>query len=467
VVYPSFLCDTPYMGILDFFKAYANPSQPVPNPLNQSRDNFFTGYGNGQFMSLLRRTLPGSQKDWSRISGDLLLNSVVAVGIDWYIRNFPQAIAELRLPLGNGEYETAEDHPVLTLINEPMPGLTSTLVWGWVITDYKAFGNAFVRKIRTSSRGEVVGLQYLPQDMVRPVGDGVTPTTHYVYSTDGRQYDIPVNDMIHFRYGRDPADIRLGRSPLQATLREIAADNMASATAYGMLSNGGIPSILIGPDSNNNADNISPDDARTMKRAIKENLTGDNAGGVVVMTGAYKMDKISFTPQELALDTIRRLPEERISAALGLNPMVLGLGAGLERSTYSNYESAQQAAWEDGMIPTLRVIADTLTISLLPDFGDTDAYIAYNYDDVRALGDDYDAMAVRAERLFKVGIIDRAQGKRMVGIEPDAADEGIMFSSGATPLAGEATGVPQGTKSGHEVPYYNRPFYGFEILPEE
>ena len=455
------------MGIFDVLKAFANPSKPVPNPLNQSRDNFFTGYGNGQFISLLRRTLPGSQKDWSRISGDLLLNSVVAIGIDWYIRNFPQAIAELRLPLGNGEYETIEEHPVLTLIEEPMPGLTASLVWGWIITDYKAFGNAYVRKIRTSSRGEVVGLQYLPQDMVRPVGDGITPVTHYVYSTDGRQYDIPLTDMIHFRYGRDPADIRLGRSPLQSTLREIAADNMASATAYGLLSNGGIPSIIIGPDSNNNADNVSPDDARTMKRAIRENLTGDNAGGVVVMTGAYKMDRVSFTPQELALDSIRRLPEERIAAALGLNPMVLGLGSGLERSTYSNYEFAQQAAWEDGMIPTLRVIADTLTQNLLPDFGDTGGYIAYNYDNVRALADDYDAMAVRAERLFKAGIIDRAQSKRMVGIEPDTKDEGVMFATNTESPANGDTGSPQGTKSGHEVPYYNRPFYGFEILPDE
>ena len=147
--------------------------------------------------------------------------------------------------------------------------------------------------------------------------------------------------------------------------------------------------------------------------------------------------------------------------------MVLGLGSGLERSTYSNYEFAQQAAWEDGMIPTLRVIADTLTQNLLPDFGDTGGYIAYNYDNVRALADDYDAMAVRAERLFKAGIIDRAQSKRMVGIEPDTKDEGVMFATNTESPANGDTGSPQGTKSGHEVPYYNRPFYGFEILPDE
>jgi HK97 family phage portal protein len=441
------------MGIFDFWKAYANPAQPLPNPVNQSRDNMFTGYGQGQFMSLLRRALPGSQKDWSRVAGDLLLNSVVATGIDWYIRNYPQAIPEIRQPMGNGEYEVIVDHPLMELMLEPMPGLSAALVWGWIITDYKAFGNAYLRKIRTSEKGPVIGLQYLPQDMVRPVGDGVNPLTHYVYATDGRQYNIPVIDMIHFRYGRDPVDIRIGRSPLQSTLREIATDNMASATAYGLLNNGGIPSILIGPDTNNAADNISPDDARTMKRAIRENLTGDNAGGVVVMTGAYKMDKVSFTPQEMALDSIRRLPEERITAALGLNAMVLGLGAGLERSTYSNYEAAQQAAWEDGMIPTLRVIADTLTISLLPDFGESDAYVAYNFDDVRALADDYDAMSIRAERLFKANVIDRAQAKRMVGIEPVPADEGVMFGASATP---------------EQKSYATRPpFYGFEFLPEE
>ena len=443
------------MGLFDnISKAFANPSKPVPNPINQSRDNFFTGYGNGQLVSLLRRALPGSHKDWSRIAGDLGLNSVLAVGVDWYIRNFPQATAQVVRPLPDGAFEVVADHPLLGVLREPMPNVTGTLVWGWVIQDYKLFGNAYMRKIRTSLRGEVIGLQYLPQDMVRPIGNGIDPLTHYNYTTDGRQYSIMPEDMVHIRYGRDPVDIRIGRSPVQAVLREVAADNVASATAYAMLVNGGIPSLIIGPDSNSLADNISMDDAKTLKRQIRENLTGDNAGGVVVMTGAYKMDKVSFSPSDMALDTVRRVPEERICASLGLNPMVLGLGAGLERSTYNNYHAAQQAAWEDGMIPTLGAIADALTVQLLPDFanGAENYRIQYNYDDVRALADDYDAMATRADKLYRAGIIDRATAKRLVGVEPTPEDEGVQYSEGAAGATLAETTTAAGTliRSGYE-----------------
>jgi HK97 family phage portal protein len=415
------------MGILDRWrKAAANPKAALPLPVSQSRDVYLTGYGSGQLQTLLRRALPGSSKDWARVAGDLGLNSIIAVGIDWYVRNYPQATLKYYRPVDSQQADT-EDHPVLKLIAQPDPTITAGLFWGWVIQDYKLFGNTYIKKIRGTS-GTVTALQYLPQDMVRPVGNGLQPLTHYVYTTDGRSFQIPLEDIIHIRYGREPSDIRLGRSPIQAVLREIATDNTASSTAWGLLSNGATPSLIVGPDSKDQAVDISIDDARQVKRQLHEDLTGDGSGGIVVMTGAYKMDRVSLTPSELALDSVRRVPEERICSALGLNPMVLGLGSGLERSTYSNYERAQQAAWEDGMVPMLRVLSDAITASLLPEYPETQEgdYVAYDLETVRALADDLVVESERAERLYKAGIIDRAEAKRISGVEAQPEDEGIL-----------------------------------------
>jgi HK97 family phage portal protein len=415
------------MGILDRWrKAAANPKAALPLPVSQSRDVYLTGYGSGQLQTLLRRALPGSSKDWARVAGDLGLNSIIAVGIDWYVRNYPQATLKYYRPVDSQQADT-EDHPVLKLIAQPDPTITAGLFWGWVIQDYKLFGNTYIKKIRGTSN-TVTALQYLPQDMVRPVGNGLQPLTHYVYTTDGRSFQIPLEDIIHIRYGREPSDIRLGRSPIQAVLREIATDNTASSTAWGLLSNGATPSLIVGPDSKDQAVDISIDDARQVKRQLHEDLTGDGSGGIVVMTGAYKMDRVSLTPSELALDSVRRVPEERICSALGLNPMVLGLGSGLERSTYSNFERAQQAAWEDGMVPMLRVLSDAITANLLPEYPETQEgdYVAYDLEAVRALADDLAAEAERAERLYKAGIIDRAEAKRISGIEAQPEDEGIL-----------------------------------------
>jgi HK97 family phage portal protein len=420
------------MGILDRlfgYKTAYNGTEALPLPLAQSRDRMLTGFGNGQLFSTLRRSLPGSHKDWSAVAGDLGLNGVVAVCIDWYIRNWSQGIVKVYRPVDSSEANPVPDHPILKLISEPMPGIPATLFWSWFVQDYKLFGNAYLLKIRSKTTGQVTDLQFLPFDMVRPVGNGLQPLTMYKYQTDGRTFDIPIQDIIHLRYGREPLDIRLGRSPLQAMLREIGTDNTASSAAYGLLANGAMPSIIIGPDANDNSVDISTDDARQIKRQIREDLTGDNAGNVVVMNGPYKLDRVSLTPSDLALDSIRRVPEERICSALGLNPMVLGLGSGLERSTYSNYERAQQAAWEDGMVPLFQAVADVLTIHLLPDFAETQPgdYIEFDLSKVRALADDLVVESERSEKLYKAGIIDRAQAKRIAGIEPLPEDEGALY----------------------------------------
>jgi len=434
------------MGIFDRFrsKAVANPTQALPLPLSQSRDIYLTGYGSGQLQSLLRRALPGSHKDWGQVAGDLGLNSIIASGIDWYVRNWAQALPQVMRKVDSQQAEPLDTHPVLGVIAEPMPGTVGSLVWGWVLQDYKLFGNAYLRKVRTSRSGVPIGLQYLPQDMVRPVGNGINPLTHYVYTTDGRSFDIAIEDMVHIRYGRDPSDIRLGRSPVQAVLREIATDNVASSAAYGLLNNGAMPSLIVGPDAKDQSVDLSPDDARQVKRQLREDLTGDSAGGIVVMMGPYKMDRVSLTPSELALDSVRRVPEERICSAMGLNPMVLGLGSGLERSTYSNFERAQQAAWEDGMVPLLRAISDALTVSLLPDYSESAEgdYIQFDVSNVRALADDLSAEADRAEKLYKAGIIDRAEAKRIAGLEAVPEDEGQLHPTAISVTTQQDATIP-------------------------
>ena len=407
------------MALFDIFKKQATLSVPssgnLPVPTNTINFSRITAYGSGQITSLLTRKLPGSYRDWSKEAGDLGLNSIVAISLDWYNRNFSQAIPKVYRKVSEEQNE-AISHSILELIKNPSTSVVSSVFWSFVIQDLKLQGNAFVRKIRVD--GKVVSLQYLPNDMVVPYGDGKDPLQYWIYTVDSKSYRIDIKDMLHFRYGRDPGDIRLGRSPVSAVLREIATDNYASSTAYGIMKNNALPSIILGPDSNEISVDISPDDARTMKRRLQEDFSGDNGGGVAVLTGPYQFNRVSWSPEELALDVIRRLPEERITAALGLNAMVLGLGAGLERSTYQNYERAQQAAWEDGMIPLLKQLSEVISNNLLYEYSETtpNEYFEFDISNVRALADDLEASSIRAERLFTAGIATLEEAKRIAGL---------------------------------------------------
>lgn len=414
------------MGLFDRFrsKATAAPSSLLPPPLIQRQTSYFTGTGNGDFWSLLTRNLPGSSFNWRNQAGDLMLNSIVAIGMDWYIRNWSQGVPTVRRPMPDGQVETVADHPILQLLAQPTPNVPPSLVWSWILPDYQLLGNAYFRKVRVS--GRVVGLQYLAADMVRPVGNKVNPLIKYQYTVDGTSYDIPLEDMIHIRYGRDPQDSRFGRSPITSVLREIATDNVAASAAFGMVRNGGMPSIMVGPDYKGGVEDLSEDDARQTKRKLQQDFTGDNAGSVLVMTGPFKVEQVSHKPSEMAFDEIRRKPEERVCAALGLNPLVLQLGSGLERATYSNLEQATRSAWTDGMIPLMRQMAEALTIALLPDYEETQPgdYLEFDVSTVPSLQADLNEDAERAERLYKAGIVDLATAKRVAGVTPSDDDEG-------------------------------------------
>lgn len=414
------------MGLFDRFrsKATAAPSSLLPPPLIQRQTSYFTGTGNGDFWSLLTRNLPGSSFNWRNQAGDLMLNSIVAIGMDWYVRNWSQGVPTVRRPMPDGQVETVTDHPILQLLSQPTPNVPPSLVWSWILPDYQLLGNAYFRKVRVS--GRVVGLQYLAADMVRPVGNKVNPLIKYQYTVDGTSYDIPLEDMIHIRYGRDPQDSRFGRSPITSVLREIATDNVAASAAFGMVRNGGMPSIMVGPDYKGGVEDLSEDDARQTKRKLQQDFTGDNAGSVLVMTGPFKVEQVSHKPSEMAFDEIRRKPEERVCAALGLNPLVLQLGSGLERATYSNLEQATRSAWTDGMIPLMRQMAEALTIALLPDYEETQPgdYLEFDVSNVPSLQADLNEDAERAERLYKSGIVDLATAKRVAGITPSDDDEG-------------------------------------------
>lgn len=418
------------MGFFDFLKlTSANNKEPLPPPNQyQMSTGGLTGRGNGDLLALLQKKLPSSNRDWVAEAGDLSLNSIVAICTRWYLTNFSQVAFQVNSKI-SGQKEV-QMNDITELLRDPMNGnIPPSIVWGNYIQDYLLLGNAYIRKIRGIGNS-VIALEYLPADMVRPVGDSKIATQYYIYTVTGAEYKIEKQDIIHWRFGRSTTDIRLGLSPVTSVLKQIATDNQASTTSYGLIKNGALPSMIIGPDANDNSVDISPDDAKTIKRRLREDFASDNAGGIAVLSGAYKMERVSFSPSELDLSSLTRICEERIPAALGLNAMVLGLGAGLAHSTYSNYEQSQSAAWTDGMLPMLDSLCEILTIMLLPEFNPKSGdYVDYDVSDVRALAEDVYANSDRSALLYEKGVISRAEAKRMINLEALPEDEEVYYNS--------------------------------------
>lgn len=315
--------------------------------------------------------LPSTQYDYARAVGDGKGSSIIMAVALWLARTFPEAPLKVRTTSADGLETVVPNHALQLRIERPNPYYSGVVLWMATLIDLLINGNAYWIKVR-NHLDEVIQLWYVPQTLIEPASDDQRPSlliTHYEYKPNpamAKPIRYPVEDVVHFRYGIDTYDLRKGLSPVASLLREIFTDNEAANFAASLLRNLGVPGVILSPGGDD--EEASTDDLQEVKETFKRSFNGDNRGEPMVMRTKTDVQVLSFSPQQMDLKALRRLPEERVSAVLGLPAVVAGFGAGLERSTFGNFSEAREAAFESFVNPFYRLIGAEITLQLLPDF---------------------------------------------------------------------------------------------------
>src|SRR3990167_2676152 len=302
-----------------------------------------------------------SKYDYMKDVGDGTGSSTVMAPLLWIARTFPEAPPMLWRQFEDGHEEMERAHPMLRLLQRPNQHFSGSILWMATLMDWYVDGNAYWLKLRNGA-GRPAELWWVPSWVIEPKGDETTLVTHYEYKPEFETVNVAVDDVVHFRFGMDGDDPRKGRSPLKSVLREVFTDDEAATFTASLLKNMGVPGLIVSPDSDQPA---SDEDVKATKAYIAASSTGDKRGGTLVMKGRTKLQQFGFSPEQLLLKELRRIPEERVSAVIGVPAVVAGLGAGLDRSTFTK---AREAGYEETIIPAQRVFGDHMWSQLLPDF---------------------------------------------------------------------------------------------------
>jgi HK97 family phage portal protein len=334
--------------------------------------------------------------------------------------------------------EEIEGHPLTALLRRPNPFYAGTTLWAATVADLCITGNAFWLK-RRSRAGRPSELWYAPSWTLRPrwPSDGSQFIGSYEYSVDGNSTLLDPSDVVHFREGLDPVS-RLGVSPLATALGDIFADDETTKWTGSLLRNMGVPGVILSPDP---SVTLNPGDAERVKEAYETKFGGTGRGSVMVMEGATKVAVLAWSPAQMDLRQLSRKPEERTSALLGVPAIVAGLGAGLDRSTFANFEEARAAAYYDGLVPRWRNAGADLTAQLLPDFGPDGAEVEFAIEQVRALSEDENQKADRITKLVAGSILTVAEGRKDLGYEVLPEHEVYVVSSKSTIVPKDEYGV--------------------------
>jgi HK97 family phage portal protein len=353
--------------------------------------------------------------------------------------------------------EHIENHPASLLLQNPNPNMTANLMNNYIVTSVAVYGDAFLLKLRNDA-GAVVQLIPLLPDMIEVKGNNEQLITKYEYKQKGNTLEILPEDMIHLRERIDPRNHRRGLAPLRSVMVEIIGDASASQMAAALVKNTGVPSVVISP-KNDLA--MTSDEAENIAEVFGRRFGGENRGRPLVISGGeVDIQTLSFSPKDLEIGKLRYINEERISAVLGVPAILAGLGAGLERATYSNAKELREFFTEQKLIPMWNHFANEFTKQLLlEDFETNDAYcFKYDLTEVRALSQDEDSTMARMVQGFNAGFVTVNEARQATQLPP--LDNGDYFVRGMT-LAEVPT-------DGSEVTMYHSPteFASADIEPE-
>lgn len=357
--------------------------------------------------------------------GDGTANSAVVACLNVLATSFAEpALQVVKRDQVFGDREVDYKHPVAQLYRRPNEFMSSSLLSHYIILALNAHGDAFVFKNR-NAQGKVVALVPLMPGLVDVRGNTSKLITHYEYyasqksATSGEPVRIDPKDIIHIRQGIDPNDHRRGHAPLKSILRELLGDEAAGQYTTALLTNLAVPGVVLSP-RNDAMGGPTREEAEAIAELYKQKFGGKNRGAPMVLSGSMNVEVVSFSPDQMKLTELRKLPEERVSAVLGVPAILAGLGAGLDAATYNNTAELREFFTEQRLVPLWKTVANELTHQLLvPDFGDTGQTCDYDIQNVRALQTDMDDLYKRVNMGVSGGWITIGEARKVVGLDVD------------------------------------------------
>jgi HK97 family phage portal protein len=397
--------------------------------------------------------------DYARAVGDGRGNAIVVACLKWQARVWPEAPCGVFRRADDGDLAWQGAHALTQLLERPNPFYSRTYLWAGTLADYALDGNAYWWKNRAGS-GRPVELWWVPANLLEPRWPEDQPgvfISHYQYTVNGQRYTIPREDIVHFRNGVDPYNPRKGYSDLKALVREIATDNEAANWTASLLRNMAMPGAVVTPGQ---GVTFSREFADRLKLDFAQKFGGDNRGQPIIISEQSKVDVLGFSPEQMTTRDLRQLPEERVSAVFGTPAIVVGLGAGLARSTFANFAEAREAAYESGIMPMQAAFSDDLQAQLMPDFGNTTNLRAgFDTSRVRVLQEDRTALYEREAVALKAGAITVNEYRTAIG-KPEIPQGGVFL------LPATTTVVPSEQLGAAPEPPAAAPPVGPRALPE-
>jgi HK97 family phage portal protein len=406
--------------------------------LFRRREKAISGTGFGAFFPTVAEPFGPSTYDTFAIHG-YKKNSTA----NMCIRLIARAIAGLPLKIFTVGIQDGEDveimidnHPLWKKIGQDgQPNFEMS--WADFNQAYWAYaflnGNNYIFAAGDPNMPELWPLR---PDRVEPIRSKLPwePMLGYKYTVNGTVTKLDADRVLHTKTF-DPLSDSTGMPLLEPASVEIDQSNYSGLWNVSLLKHGGRMSLLISSEPGTQPP--TPEQQKQMKQWASQNIEGfGNAGKITWQPGV----KISEVGQSLKdMDWLKGGIQAKVAIAntCGVPPELIGIQ---DQKTYSNYQEARKAFYEETIIPLADDFFRSLTLFLGGRFMNVrrdqaeGVTIAVWKDEVEALQEAQDSKHKRLRDDIKEGLLTRNEGRKELAFpDVDGGDE-ILVGANLVPL---------------------------------
>jgi HK97 family phage portal protein len=348
------------------------------------------------------------------------------------IRMIAESAAAVPLLAYEGDAELSE-HPFLKVLARPNPWQSGAELVDALVSYFKLSGNGFLEAV--SLDDEIRELYALRPDRMKAIAGRRGYPMAWEYSVDGTakhrfDMDLMPDQQLPILHVREfnPLDDWSGMSPVEAAAFAIDVHNAAGGYNKALLDNSAAPSGALVFEGGEDSDGaLSDEQFARLKSQFEEKHTGTaNAGKPLLLEGGLKWQQMGMSPKDLEFVSGKREAAREIALAFGVPPMLLGIPGD---NTYSNYQEARAALYEETVLPLVDKVCEALSNWVQPTY--EGLRIGYDVDAIEALSPRRSAIW---DRVQKADFITTDEKREAVGYGPYKPSE----TPGGTILVGAA-----------------------------
>lgn len=387
-----------------------------------------------------------SDRNYENFTKESYMKNVVAFAcidkIAKAVSMVPWAISSVKK---DGEKERLHDHYFSSLLNRANSDESWMMFLYGTVSYLCMSGNAFVERVSPDTgpnRGLAKELWALRPDRMGFELDNQGYRSAYIYKVNSTEIRYPVDpvtgvsDVMQIKMFH-PLNDNWGMSPIEPAARKIDSSNSMDDWNKKLIDNTGRPGMLLFFK-----EALSDKQYERLKKSIRADMEGSsNAGKTHLLEGATDAKPYGFSPTEMDWINSNLALARGICIAWGVPPQLIGIP---DVSTYSNYQEARTAFYEDTVMFYLQLLSSSFNAWL---FKANDFVLEYLLDDVPAM--QY-KRAMRWERAQSSTFLEINEKRKLVGYDEKDYGDVLLVPAGMVPIEAVVAGDSSGSDSGKD-----------------